>query len=164
MENTPPAQPNGPDYSKVGGWLLAFGILAGLHFLSGTFSILTGAGKRAQIYASLASPDAQIYGATTFISLLLPFVALAQCVCIFRRLRVGRTLSLIVYGASIVSGFLMLPFLGSLLEAASAGANPAVAQAMTFGAVIGMLIGLTLNGLSFAYFLRSERVKQTLVN
>ena len=50
------------------------------------------------------------------------------------------------------------------LEAASPGANPTVAQAVNFGAVIGMLIGLTLNGLSFAYFLSSERVKQTLVN
>ena len=164
MENIPAAQTNGPDYSKVGGWLMAFGILAALHFVSGAFSLALGVGKKAQLLSNLPSPGAQIYGAITLINYALPFIALAQCVCIFRRLRVGRTLSLIVYGTSIVTSLLMLPFLGSLLEAASPGANPTVAQAVNFGAVIGMLIGLTLNGLSFAYFLSSERVKQTLVN
>jgi len=159
-----PSAPSAPDYTKVGGWLMAFGILAGLTFPLGLLSALVGYRKQTEILQRLPAWAAGIHAVAVLVGLLLIFVALAQCVCIFQRRRLGRTLSVIHYGTALALALIKLPLLGPLSEAASPVADGPIATAISVGIAIGWLAGLILNGLCLAYFLKSERVAKTLVN
>jgi hypothetical protein len=130
---------NQPDYSKVRGWLLVFAIYEGFFFLFGVISLLT----------SLAS---QIHTIFVYLGYVMLPVHLSQCVAIFRRLRVGRTLSLVAYGFKILLGLVWLRVTaGFFLDA-------------PLSAYFSAAVGPALSVASFLYFLRSERVKKTLVN
>ncbi len=161
---TEPAATATPDYTKVGGWLIFFGILAGLALPLGLISMISGYAMQSSIFRQLPAWAAFIYASSTIIGCLLLLVAAAQCVCIFQRRRLGRTLSLAYYGTSLALLIIKLPALGEFIEAAARGAGVANSSAFSGGVVFGWFLGVIMNCVCLAYFLKSERVAKTLVN
>jgi hypothetical protein len=163
-----------PDYTKVRGWLLAFGIYAGFMALNVLFSLLFYSDAQRDLMQRLPAAAAKFYVGGLYVARVMSLVYLAQCVCIFRRLRVGRTLSLVTFGWKILYCLAIVPFLGALIDATKVtsvplGVDPAtyaksVSAAITFSVYAGTFLSLAFAVASFLYFLRSERVKQTLVN
>ncbi len=155
-----------PDYTKVRGWLLAFGIYAGYEFMSGAASLLLPSDTSHDLTQRLPVAAAKVYAVSGYLGYVMLLVHLAQCVAIFQRLRIGRTLSLVANGLVMLHGLIWLPFVGALVEASkpaslSGRIHPATLVILAYVAVF---IALTFAVLAFLYFLRSERVKQTLVN
>jgi hypothetical protein len=154
-----------PDYTKVRGWLLAFGIFAGYQFLSGAASLLFPPDTQYDLTQRLPAEAAKVYAVTQHFAYVMVPVYLAQCVAIFRRLRMGRTLSLVANILVMLHGLAWLPFMGDLVEATkpaslSSGIQPAN---MVVLAYVAVFVSLASSVLAILYFLRSERVKQTLV-
>ena len=164
---TPVAEPPAaatPDYTKVGGWLMFFGILAGLAFPLGVISMVSGYAKQVETFRQLPAWAAFIYAGSAMIGCLVLLVALAQCVCIFQRRHLGRTLSLAYYGTSLGLLIIKLPALGEFIEVAAKGAGVANSAAFSGGVVFSWFLGVAMNCVCLAYFLKSERVKMTLIN
>ena len=163
-----------PDYSKVRGWLLVFGILAGLAFLDGLVSHVFLADAQREFNERLPATAAKVHVAGWYVGYLLLLVRLAACVAIFRRLRIGRVLSLVSAGVTFLYGVAWMPFIGALVDAtklppAPKGVDPvayakSVSVTITVSAYAAALISLAYSIFVFLYFLRSERVKRTLVN
>jgi len=163
-----------PDYTKVRGWLLAFGIYAGFTFLLAVTQLLFAPDAQRELYQRLPATAAKVVVGSAYVGYFMSLVYLAQCVCILLRLRVGRTLSLVASGWKIIHCLVLLPFMGALIDATKEasvppGVDPAgyvksVSAVITFSAYFGTFLSLAFAVASFLYFLRSERVKQTLVN
>jgi uncharacterized membrane protein len=155
-----------PDYTKVRGWLLFFGLYAGYGVLTGVYGLFVPQSVHRGFAQSLPATVAKVYVMTQYFGYLMLLVHLAQCVAIFRRLRIGRTLSLMANGLVTLHGLIWLPFIGALVEATTSSSSPSGIQPanMVVLAYVGVLISLASSVLAFLYFLRSERVKQTLVN
>lgn len=161
---TEPTAQATPDYTKVGGWLMFFGILAGVSVPLGVISMATGYAQQLGTFRQLPAWAAFIYAGSAMIGCLLLLVALAQCVCIFQRRRLGRTLSLAYFGASLALLLIKLPALGAFIEVAAKGAGVANSAAFSGGVVFGWFLGVIMNGACLAYFLKSERVAKTLIH
>jgi hypothetical protein len=163
-----------PDYTKVRGWLLVFGILAGLAFLDGLVSRVFMADAQREFSQRLPATAAKVHAVGWYVGYLLLLVRLAVCIAIFRRLRIGRFLSLVSSGVTFLYGVVWFPFVGALVDAsklppAPKGVDPVaygkgVSTTITVAAYAAVLISLAFSAVAFLYFLRSERVKRTLVN
>ena len=163
-----------PDYTKVRGWLLVFGILAGLAFLDGLVSHVFLADAQRELNQLMPETAAKVFIVGWYVGYLLLLVRLAACIAIFRRLRIGRVLSLVSSGVVFLYGLAWLPFVGALVDAtklppAPKGVDPVayakgVSKTITVAGYAGVLISLAFSAVTFVYFLRSERVKRTLVN
>ena len=163
-----------PDYTKVRGWLLAFGLYAGFSFLNILVQFLFASAAQRELLQRLPVNASRFYIGNIYIGYALSLVYLAQCICIFRRLRVGRTLSLVAFGWKFVYCLAVVPFLGAYIDATIAASVPSGADSatyakgmstvVTFSAYFGTILYLSLATAAFLYFLRSERVKQTLIN
>ena len=167
------------DYTKVRGWLLAFGLYAGFMFLNAVVQLLFASDVERQLAQGLPAMAAKVVVGSAYVGYLMSLAYLVQCVCIFRRLRIGRTLSLVVAGWRILRCLVLLPFMGALIDATKTGVTkmasvpPGVDPAtydkslsamVTFSVYSGTILNLAFGVVFFLYFLRSERVKQTLVN
>jgi hypothetical protein len=143
------------DYNKVGGWLKFFGIIAGLAFLLHCWIFVMYQDRWFEVMRRTNNKDAGFYELAQAFSLLpLPFIALAQCVCIFQRRRLGRTLSLVFYG--YITLFNLIFNVLNFRQRAS--------TSETVILFLAAIIGVILHSVPFAYFLASERVEKTLVN
>jgi len=134
-----------PDYTKVRGWLLFMGILAGWGFVGGIAGMIRGLLEGHEYLNSMTSPARQVQIFIIGLSFITPFIALAQCVLIFQRKRLARKVSLALYGLNIGSMLLTIFFLDALMDPYTAKLPPAVASAAKFGASLGMLVGLGLD-------------------
>ncbi len=161
---TEPAAAATPDYTKVGGWLIFFGILAGAVFLLHLLGFIIKNDRWMETLQGAYASDAGVFEFVRGIGLpLLPLLALGQCVCIFRRQRAGRTLSLFFYGSLVLTAVIDLLTMKARISADMQRYDVdfmTIAWPMYLGAFGSIII----HGLPFAYFLKSERVKKTLVN
>jgi len=142
------------DYAKVGGWLKFFGMLAGGAFLLHLILFLVRTDRYMEIMRRANADDAGVFDVAQAIILLMPFVALAQCICIFERKRLGRTLSLVFFGYITLFNLFTLerrlePF----------DADPENLWLLRLAGIGGVII----HAVPFAYFVVSDRVKKTLV-
>ena len=142
------------DYTKVGGWLKFFGIIAGVAFLLH----LTGFVVRQEIMRQTNAKDAGFVELADAFVLLLPLIALAQCFCIFQKRRLGRTLSLIFYGYVALLNLYRLFTLWIPITSFEAAPTSSVLI------LLRGIGGVIMHAVPFAYFLFSERVEKTLVN
>ena len=166
-----------PDYTKVRGWLLVFGLYAGFMFLNAVVQLLFASDVERQLAQGLPATAAKVVVGSAYVGYFMSLAYLAQCVCIFRRLRIGRALSLVVAGWRILRCLVLLPFMGALIDATKTGVMASVppgvdpatydkslSAMVAFSVYSGTILNLTFGVVFFLYFLRSERVKQTLVN
>jgi hypothetical protein len=163
-----------PDYSRVRGWLLAFGVYAGWAFLSGAFSDLMYSGAQHAVAHWLPPTAAKFYLGGLYFGYVMLLLFLVQCVCIFRRLRFARQLSLVIFAAKFLMVAASVPFLAAVVDATVVENAPreidleayarALKTTLTLLAYIGAFLGLVISIGGFLYFWRSERVKQTLVH
>jgi hypothetical protein len=176
LMTTPPVSPADatPDYSKVRGWLLVFALYAGFMFVVGIGSILFLSEAQRGLTQQFPSTARQIHTVGVYVGYVMLLVHLGECIAIFRRLRIGRTLALVSYGWRILYCLAWLPFMGAFIEAtkmppAPKGVDPvayakSVSATVTLAAYFSSIVTLALCVASLLYFLRSERVKRTLVN
>jgi hypothetical protein len=163
-----------PDYTKVRGWLLVFAVIAGLAVLDGLVARMFFLDNLREFNQLLPATAAKVHMVCWYVGYLLLLVRLAAFIAIFRRLRVGRVLSLVDSGVIFLVGVLWLPFVGALADAtklppAPKGVDPVayangLSKTITVTAYAGTLISMAFSVVTFVYFLRSERVKRTLVN
>jgi hypothetical protein len=163
-----------PDYSKVRGWLLVFAICAGCMFVAGIGSILFLSDAQRGLTQQFPSTAAKIHAVGVYVGYVMLLVNLGECVAIFRRLRIGRTLALVAFGWRTIYCLAWLPFMWAFVEAtkmppAPKGVDPvayakSVSATFTLAAYFTNVVTLALCVVSFLYFLRSERVKKTLVH
>jgi hypothetical protein len=137
------------DYTKVGGWLKFFGIIAGVAFLLHLIVFVVRQERWLEIMRQTNAKDDGFVELDAAFGLLLAFIALAQCFCIFKKRRLGRTLSLILYRLFT----LWIPI-------SSFEADPTSSVLILLGGIGGVI----MHAVPFAYFLFSERVEKTLVN
>jgi len=151
-----------------------FGILAGLAFLDGLVSHVFLADAQREFNQRLPGAASKIHLVGFYLGYVMLLVRLAACIAIFRRLRIGRALSLASSAANFLGGIVWLPFVGAYVDAtklppAPKGVDPVayakgVSATVTIAAYASLLLGLALSAGAFIYFLRSERVKRTLVH
>ena len=142
------------DYNKVGGWLKFFGIIAGLAFLLHCWIFVMYQDRWFEVMRRTNNKDAGFYELAQAFGLLLPFIALAQCVCIFQRRRLGRTLSLAFYG--YITLFNLIFNVLNFRHRAS--------SSETVILFLAAIMGVVIHAVPVAYFIVSERVEKTLVN
>jgi hypothetical protein len=143
------------DYNKVGGWLKFFGIIAGLAFLLHCLIYVVYQDRWFEVMRRTNTKDAGfIELAQAFSLLALPFIALAQCVCIFQRRRLGRTLSLVFYG--------YITLFNLIFNVLNFRQRDSSSETMIL--FLAAIIGVAMHAVPVAYFLISERVEKTLVN
>lgn len=153
-----------PDYTKVRGWLLVFAVIAGLAVLDGLVARMFFLDNLREFNQLLPATAAKVHMVCWYVGYLLLLVRLAACIAIFRRLRVGRVLSLVDSGVIFLVGVLWLPFVGALVDATKLPYANGLSKTITVTAYAGTLISMAFSVVTFVYFLRSERVKRTLVN
>jgi hypothetical protein len=153
-----------PDYSKVRGWLLVFALYAGYSFIDGIASTFFMSDAQRDLSQRLDVLAPGLFVVSSYVNGLMLLVHLAQCIAIFLRLRVGRLLSLVAFGWNILFTVAMLPFFGALIEATKPQVSKGLSVMVTATAYFSVAVSLALSVASFLYFLRSERVKKTLVN
>ncbi len=153
-----------PDYTKIRGWLLAFAIYAGYLFLDGIVSLLFPSDTQRDLAQRLHGLAPKVFFVGLYANCVMLLIHLAQFVAIFRRLRVGRMLSLVGFGWKILYVLAMLPFMGALIEATKPPVSKGLSFMITATAYSVVFLVLSSWVASFVYFLRSERVKKTLVN
>ena len=163
-----------PDYTKVRGWLLAFGIYAGWQLLSDVFVGIFFYEGRSDLASRLPEAAALFYRGSLYAGYVLFLLTLLQCVCIFRRRRLGRQVSLLIFAGKFLIGLASFPFLSAACDAyvvghAPKGVDPAAYAQLIHGilkvyAYVDAFLGLAIAVAGFLYFWRSERVKQTLVD
>ncbi len=146
------------DYSKVAGWLKFFGIIAGLAFLLHLVGFVVRQERWLEIMRQANAKGAGFHELAEASGLLLAFIALAQCFCIFQKRRLGRTLSLFFYGYITLINLYRLFTLW--IPITSFEADPTNSALILLGGIGGVI----MHAVPIAYFLSSERVKKTLVN
>jgi hypothetical protein len=146
------------DYTKVGGWLKFFGIIAGVAFLLHLIVFVVRQERWLEIMRQTNAKDDGFVELDAAFGLLLAFIALAQCFCIFKKRRLGRTLSLIFYG--YVSLLNLYRLFTLWIPISSFEADPTSSVLILLGGIGGVI----MHAVPFAYFLFSERVEKTLVN
>ena len=151
-----------------------FALYAGFMFLAGIGSILFLSDAQRELTQQFPSTARQIHAVGVYVGYVMLLVHLGECIAIFRRLRLGRTLALVAYGWRSLYCLVWLPFMGAFIEATKMlpppkGADPVayakgVTAVVTVTAYFSGVVTLALCVASFLYFLRSERVKKTLVH
>ena len=164
---TPVAEPPAaatPDYTKVGGWLMFFGVVAAMAFALHLLGFVMMHDRWIQLVRIPFAGDAEAYEIIRAIGLpLVPFIALGQCIFIFQKKRAGRTLSLMFYGGLVLSAVIDLLTMETRISA-DMKRDGAEYLSLAWPMYLGAFGSIVIHGLPFAFFLKSERVAKTLIN